>query len=45
MAKIKSRGFYLFEDGAYIWFAGLSAQEKKIEIRKHGAVVRFIPAN
>lgn len=41
MARIKSRGFYLFADGAYIWFAGLSASEKKREVAKHGAIVRF----
>lgn len=41
MAKIKSRGFYLFADGTYAWFAGLSANEKKREIQKHGAIIRF----
>lgn len=45
MAKIKSRGFYLFKDGAYIWFSGLSAQEKKVEIRNHGAIIRFVPTD
>lgn len=41
MARVKSRGFYLFADGAYIWFAGLSAYEKKREIQKHGVIIRF----
>lgn len=43
MAKVKTRGFYLFADGEYIWFSGLSAQEKKVEIRKHGAIIKFVP--
>ena len=41
MAKVKSRGFYLFADGSCIWFAGLSASEKKREIAKHGAIIQF----
>ena len=34
-----SGGWYLFRDGALIWFNGLSAWEKKYEISKHGSVV------
>lgn len=45
MAKIKTRGFYTFADGYYAWFYGLSAAEKKSEIRKHGAIIRFVPTN
>ena len=41
MARTKSRGFYLFADGTYCWYAGLSVAEKKIEIAKHGAIIRF----
>jgi hypothetical protein len=45
MAKIKTQGWYYFADGSYAWFHGLSAQERKVEIRKHGAIVRFEPTN
>lgn len=38
---MKTRGWYLFEDGAQIWFNGLSQREKQAEIRKHGRIVRF----
>ena len=41
MKTVKTRGFYLFEDGYYAWFAGLSGTEKKIEIHKHGKIIRF----
>lgn len=37
------RGWYLFEDGQYSWFNGLSAQEKRVQIRKHGKIVKFKP--
>lgn len=40
---MKTRGWYLFADGAEIWFNGLNTREKKIEIRKHGAIIRFMP--
>lgn len=43
MASNKTQGFYFFADGSYIWFAGLSAYEKKQQIAKHGAVIRFTP--
>lgn len=36
-----TQGWYLFEDGTYIWFSGLSANEKKIEIMKHGKIIKF----
>lgn len=42
MARIKSQGWYIFADGTKEWFHGLSAQEKKVEIRKHGAIIKFI---
>ena len=42
MARVKSRGFYLFADGTRAWFAGLSANEKKREVAKHGAIIQFI---
>jgi hypothetical protein len=41
MAKVKSRGWYQFADGYRAWFAGLGASEKKREIAKHGAIIRF----
>lgn len=45
MAKSKTRGWYLFADGYYCWYHGMSASEKKAEIRIHGAIVRFTPTN
>lgn len=44
MAKTKipvSRGWYTYEDGYTHWVNGMSATEKKWEIRKHGKIVRF----
>lgn len=38
---MKNSGWYTFEDGYKAWFNGLSAQEKKVEIRKHGKIVRI----
>lgn len=38
---IKTQGWYTFADGYRCWFHGLSAQEKKTEIRKHGKIIRF----
>lgn len=45
MAKNKTRGWYTFEDGYYVWFSGLSGTEKRIEIRQHGKIVKFVPTN
>lgn len=42
MAK-STRGTYIFEDGARIWFHGLSGLERKVAIRDHGKIIRFIP--
>ena len=38
----KTRGWYYFADGYHAWFHGLSAQEKRVQIRRHGQIVRFI---
>jgi len=43
MANTKTRGWYVFADGTEAWFYGLSANEKRNEIFKHGKIVRFIP--
>ena len=43
MAKIKTQGWYTFADGYTAWYHGLSAQEKKVEIYKHGAITNFEP--
>lgn len=43
MARTKTRGWYTFADGTQAWFNGLSAQEKRVQIMKHGAIVRFQP--
>jgi len=42
---VKSRGWYYFEDGYYGWFSGLSAMEKKVEVRKHGKILKFEHTN
>lgn len=39
----KTTGFYTFADGSTIWFFGLSAADKKREISKHGAIIKFVP--
>lgn len=41
--KKSTQGWYKFADGTQAWFYGLSAQERKVEERKHGKVVSFIP--
>ena len=38
----KTRGWYTFADGYRVWFHGLSAQEKKREIMKHGQIFKFV---
>lgn len=43
MARTKTRGWYTFEDGHYAWFNALSVHERKVEIMKHGRIVRFEP--
>jgi hypothetical protein len=40
---MKTKGWYIFADGAEIWFNGLSAREKRTQILKHGKIIRFIP--
>lgn len=45
MSKVKTEGWYTFADGYEAWFSGLSGQEKKTEVRKHGKIVRFEPTN
>ena len=41
----KTRGWYLFENGAKIWFNGLSGREKMTAIKKYGKIIKFIPTN
>ena len=43
MARTNTQGWYYFADGFKAWFYGLRAREKRAEIAKHGAIVRFIP--
>lgn len=45
MAKSKTRGWYTFEDGYHCWYHGMSAAEKKMEIKKHGKIVKFTPTD
>ena len=40
-----TRGWYTFADGYEVWVNGYSAQERKVEIRKHGPIVKFEPTN
>lgn len=49
MKKTKSnnygRGFWFeFADGTNGWVLGMSAQEKRVEERKHGKLVKWIAA-
>lgn len=37
-----SRGYYEFASGYVAWYSGLSASEKKREIAKYGAIVKFV---
>ena len=41
--KNNTQGWYTFEDGTRAWFHGLNSQELKIEVHKHGKVVKFEP--
>jgi hypothetical protein len=41
----KTQGWYTFADGYVAWFHGLSANEKAIEVRKHGKIVKFVATN
>ena len=43
--KSKTRGWYWFADGTQAWFNGLSAAEKRNEVRLHGAILRFVPTD
>lgn len=43
MARTNTQGWYTFEDGYVAWFHGLSGNEKKIEIIKHGQIIKFQP--
>jgi hypothetical protein len=43
MAKNKTAGYYFFEDGCQMWVGGMSATEKRNNIRIHGRIIRFIP--
>lgn len=45
MARSKTRGWYTFADGYHCWYHGLSATERKAEIRLHGPVVKFSPTD
>ena len=40
--KMKNtRGWYTFADGYRAWFFGLRGNDKKVEIKKHGKIVKF----
>lgn len=39
----RNGGWYVFADGHIAWFIGLSAAEKRAEIRQHGLVRFFTP--
>lgn len=38
-----TQGWYTFEDGTRFWIYGMSAHERKVEERKHGKIVSYIP--
>lgn len=42
---MKTRGWYTFADGYTVWFYGLSGNEKRAEIRKHGKIIKFEATN
>lgn len=39
------QGYYTYEDGYEHWVYGMSAIEKRNEIRKHGKIVKYIPTH
>ena len=41
--KNNTQGWYTFEDGTRTWFHGLNIHELKLEVYKHGKVVKFEP--
>ena len=45
MKKSNGCGWYTFADGYRCWYLGISAAEKRAEIRKHGAIISFIPTD
>lgn len=45
MKASKTQGYYTFEDGYKVWLNGMSAQERKVQIYKHGKIIRFEQTN
>lgn len=45
MKASKTQGYYTFEDGYEVWVYGMSAQEKRYMISKHGKIIRFVHTN
>ena len=43
MAKNNTRGWYYFADVTEMWVNGMSGAEKRNNIGRHGAIIRFIP--
>ena len=41
MTKTNNGYYFEFEDGYHGWVYGMSAREKKIEIAKHGRLIRW----
>lgn len=39
----KTQGFYIFTDGAKIWYNALNSYEKRKAEAEHGKIVEFIP--
>ncbi len=43
--KKNTNGYYFeFADGYHGWVLGMSAQEKKVEVRKHGKLIKWVAA-
>lgn len=45
MAKNKTQGWYTFENGMVVWFAGLSVRERQYAVKKYGKILKFEPTN
>lgn len=45
MKASKTQGYYTFEDGYEVWVNGMSGQEKRYLVFKHGKIVRFVHTN
>lgn len=45
MKTPKTQGFYYYADGFSHWVYGMSAAEKRYNIKMHGAIIKFVHTN